>query len=137
MILKIGNYVDQQTGDIRDRYLVIGHTIKDAEVRTVGAKGTSMLSFGLSPGKDEPLINMKLWGYDAIAYDGLRRGTTIIADCYCESREYNGKTYTDYIPLNFLAVDQPKQTGTKRAKTVKPEDPNEGFVDIPVGDLPF
>lgn len=141
MKLKIGTWIDKANGGVvHDRYLIMGRVIKDAEMRTVGAKGISMLSFALSPGRDEDLVRIKMWGYDALDYNGLRKGTVMLLDCYEDSREYQGKTYTDYIPLNVIDVaDKPRQPGarSRTPKEVVPEDPMQGFTDINSDDLPF
>jgi hypothetical protein len=143
MKLKIGQWVDKANGGVvHDRYLVMGRVIKDAEMRTVGAKGTSMLSFSLSPGREEDLVRIKMWGYDALDYNGLRKGTMMLLDCYEDSREYQGKTYTDYIPLNVMDVsEKPGRgagTGKRAQKEVEPQDPMAGFVDFTNhDDLPF
>lgn len=139
MKLHIGQYIDKDTGEQYDRYLIMGRSIKDAEMKTVGARGTSMLSFPLSPGRNEELLNIKMWGYDALDYNGLRKGTTLILDAYEQSREYNGKVYRDYVPLNVIDMaEKPRQTRPRTPKTVVPEDPLAGFTDIQnPEDLPF
>lgn len=136
MKLKIGQYIDEETGNVYDRYLIMGRTIKDAQMQGVGSKNISMLTITVSVSKYEPLVNLKLWGWDAAAYNGIRGKTIVIADAIEKSREYNGKTYLNYEPLFLMA--EPERVGSnKRSKTVKPEDP-DGFVEIenPIG-LPF
>ena len=144
MILPLGLHKDPDTGEAHERYLIYGRTVKDAQMKKVGSKGTSLLAFGVSPGRDEELVNVKLWGYDADENDGLKKGSTILADCLLEQREYNGRTYKDYTARMFavLGADAPvtvKSTGTKSSKseTVEPENPYDGFTDINSDDLPF
>ena len=142
MILPLGLYKDPDTGETRERYLIYGRTVKDAQMKKVGSRGTSLLAFGVSPGRDEELVNVKLWGYDADENDGLKKGSTILADCLLEEREYNGRTYRDYTARVFavLGADTPvKTTNAKRSKseTVEPENPYDGFTDINSDDLPF
>lgn len=141
MKLHIGTYTDTVSGEIKDRYLIFGRVVKDAEFKTVGAKGISMLSFPLSPGREEDLVKIKMWGYDAMDYNGLRKGTVMLIDAYEDSREYMGKTYRDYIPLNVIDMsEKPKHTEkrTRTPKEVEPEDPDAGFTDIVNReDLPF
>lgn len=139
MILKTGTWKDDNTGEIRDRYLIIGRVMK-TEMKTVGQRNTSMLSVALSPGRGEDLITVKLWGYDAQDYNGLQKFSTIMIDAYEESREYNERTYTDYIPLNIIACDPPRAAAParrKRSDPVQPQDPMAGFTDINTDDLPF
>ena len=140
MIQNIGLYTDEVTGETQERFLIFGHLIKDGAMKAVGAKGTSMLSLSVSPGRGDELVNIKLWGYDAVAYDGLKRGSTVLADCILEQREYMGKTYKDYKAINFAVLGGNAQAGThvKRAKKdpVEPEDPMAGFEDYQ-GSLPF
>lgn len=139
MILSIGTYTIEDSGEIKNRVLIIGRLIKDGKLQTVGSKGTSMLTFGVSPGRGEKLVNIKMWGYDAIDYADIKKGTTIIADTYEDSREYGGKTYVDYIPLNIIAAsEKPKQRQTRNSR-VEPENPVDGFTDLNLNadDLPF
>ena len=142
MILPLGLHKDPDTGEVHERYLIFGRTVKDAQMKKVGSKNTSLLSFGVSPGRDEELVTVKLWGYDADENDGLKKGSTILADCLLDQREYNGRTYKDYTARVFsvLGADTPvKMTGSKRTKdaTVEPENPYSGFTDVSSDDLPF
>lgn len=133
MILPIGMHQDPETGELHERVLVFGRTIMDAQMKTVGAKGTAMLSLRVSPGRDEEIVGIKLWGYDAQDHDGLPKGTMVLADCLKECREYMGKTYTDYVPRNFavLGHDTPAKKRSRKSTTdVPPEDPYAGFTDI-------
>ena len=142
MIINIGNYVDPNTSEVKERKLIFGRLIKDGEMKTVGAKGRQMLTLTCSPGRDEPLVSIKLWGYDAADNDGIKKGTMILADAVKEEREYMGKTYTDYVPINFSALGDEKPA-QKRARMprntneVVPENPNAGFTDIASSDLPW
>ena len=139
MKLKIGTWMDDRTGEVKDRYLIFGKVMKDAEMRTVGAKGSQKLSLAISPGMGEDLETVTMWGYDAAAYNGTKKFTTMLIEAYENRREYMGKTYTDYIPLNVIDVSERrgKEPPRKRAsKEVEPEDPYAGFTDIS-GDLPF
>ena len=144
MKLKIGTWIDKtaDSGEMHDRYLIFGRAIKDAEFKPVGAKGTSLLTIVLSPGKEEDLVRVKLWGYDAMAYNGLKKGTMLLLDAYEDKRDWEGKTYTDYIPLNVMDVSEKpgrgSGTGKRTQKEVEPQDPMAGFVDFTNhDDLPF
>lgn len=134
MILQIGTYTDEATGEVKPRALIFGRTIKDAEFKTVGQRGTSMLKMSVSPGRGEPLLSIKMWGYDAVDYADTKKGQTILVDAYEDAREYNGKTYVDYIPLNVIALSKPETRSARgrRASRVEPEEPqtDDGFTDI-------
>jgi hypothetical protein len=134
MILPIGTYKDEQTGEVKNRVLIFGRTIKDAEFKTVGQRGTSMLKMSMSPGRGENLVNVKMWGYDAVDYADTKKGTTFLLDAFEDAREYNGKTYIDYIPLNVLAMGERETRSARgrRAAKVEPQEPatDDGFTDI-------
>lgn len=127
--------------DFGDRYFVLGRLIKDAELKNVGSKGTPLLTLKVSPGRDEDIVTVKLWSADALAYDGLKKGATIMADCRENAREYNGKLYKDYTANLIMCADEVYAPTKKRAgskgKTVDPEPYDGGFTDFDQGDLPF
>lgn len=138
MILRIGDYMDEVSGEIKPRCLVFGRAIKDGNFKTVGAKGISMLTFGMSPGRGENLVNIKMWGFDAVDYADIKKGTTILADTYEDKREYGGKTYTDYVVLNVIAIADKPMKARNSKRNVEPEDPTAVFQDITnVEELPF
>ena len=141
MKLNIGKYIDETTGEAYDRYLLMGRVVKDAEFKTVGAKGTSMLTFPISTGRGEDLLRIKMWGYDALDFNGTKKGTTMLIDAYEQSREYMGKTYVDYVPINAIDMTEKKSRGQARTRTPKevvPENPMDMFTDIQnPEDLPF
>ena len=101
-----------------------------------------MLTLCVSPGREEDLLNIKMWSWYADKYKGIKKGRTVLCDAIAESREYNGKTYTDYTPLVIMfdvfssAGGQATQTRARKDKTVEPES-QEGFFDVPTDDLPF
>lgn len=137
MIQKIGQYVDQTTGETKDLYIIFGRAIKDAEYKLVGAKKTPMLTISVSVGREMPLATIKMWSYDADEWSDLTKGATILAEAVENVRQYNGKEYKDYTPQFFMAQShehtQKKKTPTKKLEA---EDVFEGFTDIQ-GDLPF
>ena len=122
-----------------DRYFVFGRLIKDAEMKTVGAKGTPLLQLKVSPGFEEDIVTVKLWSADALAYNGLKKGATILADCRENKREFQGKMYTDYTANFFMCADEAQACATRskgsREKVVEPEELFEDIVN-PEG-LPF
>lgn len=140
MKIKIGTWTDDRTGEVKDRYLIFGKVMK-TDFRTVGAKGVSKLNLSISPGIGEPLENVTLWGYDALAYNGIQKFTTMLIEAYEDVREYMGKTYTDYVPFNIIDVaEKPRVKGERKkreTREVEPEDPYAGFTDISGEDLPF
>lgn len=141
MILRTGTYTDEQTGEVKNRALIFGRTIKDAEFKTVGQRGTSMLTFSVNTGRGEPLVGIKMWGYDAVDYADIKKGMTVLIDAYENSREYNGKTYTDWVSLNVIALNKKESRSERgrRASKVVPQEPatEDGFTDIASNDLPW
>ena len=81
--------------------LVAGYAIKDAELKHVGAKNSALCEFCLNVGKrkDTTTIfsNCKIWYENAYYAANIKKGDMVIAAGRLESREYNGKTYTDLI----------------------------------------
>jgi len=134
MILDIGLWVDKQTGETYPRKLILGRVVRDGELKQVGSKGTSLFTFGVSPGREEDILNIKLWSYDADANADISKGEVLLIEAREESREYNGREYRDYVPLNLMRVGTcvPVQAAPKKrsSKKVEPQDPNDGFTDI-------
>lgn len=140
MILRTGTYTFEDTGEVKNRALIFGRLIKDAELKNVGSRGTSLLQLRVSPGRGEDIINVKMWGYDAVDYADTKKGASILVDAYEDARDYNGKTYTDWVALNTIAVSEQKATRTGRGSRAKVEPANpvdEGFTDIASNDLPW
>ena len=109
------------------------------EVIKVISKAMIIIDFMLAPnqiiiiGPNETLGKL---------FKTVKKGSTILADCLLDQREYNGRTYKDYTARVFsvLGADTPvKMTGLKRTKdaTVEPENPYSGFTDVSRDDLPF
>ena len=90
MQIKLGDYV-----------LVVGRATKDAEFKIVGAKESPVCSFGLNVGKRQDtttiFANCKAWYKWAEIAKNIRKGDDVLVIGKTESREYNGKTYTDLI----------------------------------------
>ena len=139
MILPTGTYTFEDTGEVKNRALIFGRLIKDAELKNVGSRGTSLLQLRVSPGRGEDIINVKMWGYDAVDFANTKKGATILVDAYEDTRDYNGKTYTDWVSLNTLAVSEQKSSKTGRSPRAKvePENPVDSFTDIASDDLPW
>lgn len=137
MKIKIGTYTDERTGEVKDRYLIFGKVMK-SKFGTVGAKGTSKLDISLSPGMGEDLCRIAMWGYDALAYNGIQKFSTMLVEAYEDAREWQGKTYVDYIPLNVIEVSERRgKSAQQKSREVEPQDPMAGFTDINSDDLPF
>lgn len=142
MKIKIGQYIDEDTGNVYDRYLLLGRAIKDGELREVGERKTSKYSFAVSVSKFDPLCDVCLWDFDAREYAGrVTKGSVVFMDAIERSREYKGKTLIDYRPL-YLMIDPKRAVDTgadnHRRRTVKPEAPDAGFTEIlNTENLPF
>lgn len=93
---------------IGESVLVVGKAIKDAEFKIVGAKDSPICSLSLNVGKRQDtttiFANVKAW-YSLAEYSRhICKGDAVIAIGHTESREYNGKTYTDLVAewINFV-----------------------------------
>ena len=91
--------------------LVIGKATKDAEYKLVGDKQSPICSFSLNIGKRQDtttiFANCKAWYGLAELSQNISKGDTVIVIGKTESREYNGKTYTDLVAewLNIVSAD--------------------------------
>ena len=88
--------------------IVAGWAVKDAELKHVGAKNSALCEFCLNVGKRKDtttiFANCKVWYENAHYAANISKGDMVIAAGRLESREYNGKTYTDLICdyVNFV-----------------------------------
>ena len=96
---------------IGDSVIVAGRAVKDAEYKLVGSKDSPLCSFGLSVGKRQDtttiFANCKAWYGLAQYAANIQKGDTVIVTGHTESREYNGKTYTDLVAewLNIISAE--------------------------------
>lgn len=126
---------------IGESVLVVGKAIKDAEYKRVGAKDSPIVSLSLNVGKRQDtttiFVNVKAWYSLAEYAQHICKGDSVIAIGHTESREYNGKTYTDLIAewINFVGDDEPS---AEIAPSGKPFPKEVKFEETPSdGDLPF
>ena len=95
--------------------LVVGKCIKDAEYKRVGAKDSPVTSFALNVGKRQDtttiFVNCKAWYALAEYSKEIHKGDAVIVIGHTESREYNGKTYTDLTAewINFVSNTEPAE----------------------------
>ena len=86
---------------IGDSIAIIGNATKDAELKTVGEKNSPLTKFSvaINRGKDaEPVyVNCVAWYRMAHVAQGIRKGDPCFVIGKLESREYNGKPYTDLV----------------------------------------
>ena len=79
--------------------MVQGTCIKDAEFFIRGEKNTHITRFSLSIGKSKDTTtiyaNCKAFGKMADIASGIKKGDSVLAIGKQQSREHNGKTYTD------------------------------------------
>jgi len=131
-------------GNIGDAVIVAGKAIKDAEYKVVGDKGSPICSFSLNVGKRKDtttiFVNCKAWYALAKYSQDIRKGDTVIVIGHTESREYNGKTYTDLTAewMNIICADYTPSTSTETSPSGKPYPVNVKFEEEPEkGPLPF
>ena len=95
--------------------LVVGKCVKDAEYKRVGSKDSPVTSFSLNVGKRQDtttiFVNCKAWYALAEYSKQICKGDAVIVIGHTESREYNGKTYTDLIAewINFVSDTEPAE----------------------------
>lgn len=149
MKLYLGQHVDQRTGVVKERYLILGRAIKNSELTSVGDNATPILRFTISPGRGEDLANVTAWADDATRWSPINKGDSVLADVLEQPREYNGKVYMSYTPLNLMvwhvqeAARRPAPKKNKRepappsfgdlSDTAFTDIPESGFADIPEG----
>ena len=79
--------------------MVQGICTKDAEFAIRGEKNTRITTFSLAVGKNKDtttiFANCKAFGKLADIAAGVHKGDSVLAVGRTQSREYNGKTYTD------------------------------------------
>lgn len=81
--------------------LIAGTVVRDAEIKLVGEKQSALLKFGVAIGKRQDtttiFVNCVCWRSLATSLVGLRKGDSVACIGVLDSREYNGKTYTDLV----------------------------------------
>ena len=126
--------------------IVSGYAIKDAELKHVGAKDSALCEFCLNVGKRKDtttiFANCKIWYENAHYAANIQKGDMVLAAGRLESREYNGKTYTDLICDYVDFVPKPAEGCNGEGEQVKSEGEIRSALAIPGepindGDLPF
>lgn len=128
---------------IGELVIVSGNATKDAEYKTVGEKQTSVCSFSLAVGKTKDgstaFANCKAWHSLAKLASHISKGDAVCVIGKLESREYNGKTYTDLV-ADWLNIAWAAQT-TAADQGQKPQppvvNPYEDDTGFEQGELPF
>ncbi len=87
--------------------MICGGCSKDAELRCVGEKQSRVCEVGIAVGKradpdggDRPVTiwcNLKAWHNLASILSAAKKGDPVFAIGRLETREYNGKQYTDLV----------------------------------------
>lgn len=104
-------------GKIGDLTIVAGTAFKDAELKHVGDKGTTLCEFSLIVGKNPDgkgkFANCKAWTQLGTYAAQIQKGDSVCVIGTMESREYNGKTYTSLKAdwLNIAGVGAPTTKG--------------------------
>ena len=92
--------------------LVVGKCTGDAEYKRVGQKDSPVTSFSLIVGKRQDtttiFANCKAWYRWAEYAKHIKKGDQVLVIGKLESREYNGKTYTDLVAdwIDYLGSDE-------------------------------
>jgi single-stranded DNA-binding protein len=73
--------------------IIAGRATKDAEVKQIGEKHTTVVNFGVAVGKDS-FVNCKVFGTNLTGIaSNIKKGDSLCAAGAIEEREYNGKIY--------------------------------------------
>lgn len=133
-------------GQARETGLFAGLVSQDGELRTTqGGKQYSSVSVRAFSRKDgtAAFMTVKSFQGDLLPIiSNLRKGDRILCAGVVETREYNGKSYTDMlvdfiVPGDQLPVSAPTQTENRAGLTQRME--SSGFSELPEedGELPF
>lgn len=121
----------------KEMFLLFGRALSKAEYDKTPNKGIPRCKVTLKSSSDE--LSRIVGLYDvAEQMRSIRKGDTVIADVTDNSRDYNGKHYTEYT-VNSLIV----QANSASAKPVIPDLDldsaltGERFDDISSDDIPF
>lgn len=81
--------------------MIAGNVTKEAELKYVGEKNRAVTSFSIIVGKRKdttPIyVTVKAWGRLAEYANAASKGDAVCAIGRLETREYNGKEYTDVV----------------------------------------
>lgn len=121
--------------------LVAATAIRDGELRiTNSGKEVGSVSVRAYNRKDgtAAFITVKGWGHTARQLSGLNKGDSLMAAGRIETREYNGKNYTDLVADFVLTSSHPAGTA-ENMNALQGRMDQAGFAPISGedGDLPF
>ena len=78
--------------------IVAGTATRDCENKLLGEKGTPLTSFSLAINahkEEAKYVECKAFGKVSALAKNIKKGDPVAALGFVDSREYNGKTYTD------------------------------------------
>ena len=122
--------------------MVCGNATRDAELKTVGEKNTTVCKTGLAIGKHKDtttiFVNVVAWRGLAHVLANVRKGDAVaVWGRMTEPREYNGKTYQD-LQADWIGVASAESASAHTAPRAEPP-AQAGFADLPgdSAELPF
>ena len=122
--------------------MVCGNATRDAELKTVGEKNTTVCKTGLAIGKHKDtttiFVNVVAWRGLAHVLANVRKGDAVaVWGRMTEPREYNGKTYQD-LQADWIGVASAGSASAPPPPAYKPQDTG-AFTELPedVPVLPF
>ena len=124
-------------GKVGDIVIATGYAFKDAELKHIGDKGTSLCEFTVVVGKEADgkgkFANCKAWRELGEYAANIKKGDAVCVMGTLESREYNGKTYTNLVAdwLNIVGAGASAAPSKEFPKGVKFESISDE------GELPF
>lgn len=131
-------------GKIGNMVIATGRATKDAELKYVGSKNSALCDFGLVVGEKEDgsavFANCKAWWALGEYASRIRKGDNVCVIGKLESREYNGKTYTDLVAewLNVASAEPTQKQELSPSGTPFPAGVTfEEALDSGDGELPF
>lgn len=137
--------------EVDNTALVAGTVVRDAEYRKVGKNNYSKANFTVAYGENK-YVSVAVWFNLAEHAKLLKKGDHVIAFGQFESRDYNGKTYTDltigstHVGKNGFVfspelaerrMEYKMSHGGQSEAVATEENPAEQFTDITSDDIPF
>ena len=131
-------------GEKRSTGLFAGLTAKDGEMRTTNSGGkrygsVSVRAFNRKDGTAAFITIKSFHAETSELLAALRKGDRILAAGIVETREYNGKTYTDMLVDFLVTMDCIPTTQASNRSALQGRMESAGFapIDGADGELPF
>lgn len=121
-------------------YLVAGKVSRSVTVKQVGSRQATLCEFGVYAGKDENgkkiYVNCKAWDDLGGVLSELQENDPFCGVGKLETREYNGKTYSDLVldwgnsPMISAGVEAPAPAVSMEQAIAAGTKNEDGFTDL-------